>query len=338
MYIGRSTLRDLVEAVDGIISEEKLFLCTYKGMKVEVYADTPAWAKVRAANKMGIRPEVALKAMTAQEVKREAPAEPLTMSHVDRGSPDLTEETVKVHGGLTPDKTFDISTDDGIVKALQMISLVDMMIVSTDSWNVSQRVRAGSEQNEKLREKLIAWGKVRAASKQNEKLWEKLTALAKQRKLKIKYSGIDGDYAIDYAKESVDHRALQVISEQSKAESIGFFHRNHPAVKHIWAKNTGAVSSDFAYIKSSVNDLIKALGKEAMTVVSDKGHGFEVMDKEGRYISFEVSTVAAGHKISTRKWTKDTELRWEIFTNGRMDESEQKKFLDKVGLYDYHFE
>ena len=162
------------------ISEEKLFLCTYKGVKVEVYADTPAWAKVKAAMKMGIRPEVALKSMTAQEVKREVPVEPLTMSHVDRGSHDLTEETIKVHGGLTPDETFDISTDDGIIKAMQMISLVDTSISATDSWNVSQRERE--------------------ASKQNEKLWNRLAALAKQRKLKVKYSGIGGDYVVDYAK------------------------------------------------------------------------------------------------------------------------------------------
>jgi len=166
------------------ISEEKLFLCTYKGVKVEVYADIPSWAKVKAAMKMGIRPEVALKSMTAQEVKREVPIEPMTMSYVDRGSHNIVEEMMKVHGGDMPDKTFDISTDEGIVKALQMISLVDTSISATDSWNVSQRERA--------------------ASKQNEKLWEKLTMLAKQRKLNVKYSGIGGDYVIDYAKESVD--------------------------------------------------------------------------------------------------------------------------------------
>jgi hypothetical protein len=193
MHIKRSTLRDLVEAADSILSEEKLFVCTYRGVKVEVYADTPAWAKVEAARKMGIRPEVALKGMTAQEVKREVPVEPLTMSHVDRGSPDLTEETVKVHGGDMPDKTFDISTDDGIVKALQMISLVDTSIAATDSWNVSQRERA--------------------ASKQNEKLWEKLTTLARQRKLKVKYSGIGGDYVTDYAKESVDGPVKDILHE-----------------------------------------------------------------------------------------------------------------------------
>ena len=53
--------------------------------------------------------------------------------------------------------------------------------------------------------------------------------------------------------------------------------------------------------------------------------------------SAECQTVAAGHKVSTKKWTKDTPLDWEIMTNGKMTVDEQKKFLAKVGLYDYRF-
>jgi hypothetical protein len=138
-------------------------------------------------------------------------------------------------------------------------------------------------------------------------------------------------------KESVDHGASQVITEQSKAESIGFFPQNHPAVEKIWWDATDDVSGSFAHVRASIKQMEEALGKKAGTAASDKGFGFEMMSKDGKYISFEVRTVAAGHKVSTKKWTKDTPLDWEIMTNGKMTVDEQKKFLAKVGLYDYRF-
>jgi hypothetical protein len=78
-------------------------------------------------------------------------------------------------------KEFDISTDEGITGALQHMHGVNTSINAADyGSNVSQRELD--------------------AQKHNNQFYDQLLDLAKQRKLKIKYSGIGGDYVYDYGR------------------------------------------------------------------------------------------------------------------------------------------
>jgi hypothetical protein len=154
------------------------------------------------------------------------------------------------------------------------------------------------------------------------------------REIFTKYTGFYWDLGtLGTRRESVEDASINVISEESKAESIGFFHKDHPAVKQMWWDATEDVSGSFENVRASIKQMEDALGKKANTLATDKGFGFEVMSKDGKYISFHVSTVAAGRKISTKKWTKDTLLQWDIMTNEKMTPDDQKKFLAKVRLY-----
>lgn len=94
----------------------------------------------------------------------------------------LTETTVRVHGehGYWE---YDLS-DDGIVKALQQIDSQSVSASATDSWNVSRAERE--------------------AIKKNEGVSESLVKAAAQRRLKVRYSGIGGDYTIDYGSKAYD--------------------------------------------------------------------------------------------------------------------------------------
>ena len=94
----------------------------------------------------------------------------------------LTETTVRVHGehGYWE---YDLS-DDGIVKALQQIDSQSVSASATDSWNVSRAEREAIKTNEGVSESLV-----KAAAK---------------RRLKVRYSGIGGDYTIDYGSKAYD--------------------------------------------------------------------------------------------------------------------------------------
>ena len=95
----------------------------------------------------------------------------------------LTETTVRVYGSYGSWE-YDISKDDGIVKALQEINLQSVSAAATDSWNVSRAERE--------------------AIKKNEGVWETLVRAAAKRGLKVRYSGIGGDYTTDYGSKEYD--------------------------------------------------------------------------------------------------------------------------------------
>jgi hypothetical protein len=94
----------------------------------------------------------------------------------------LTEMTVRVYGEHGY-REYDLS-DDGTVKALQQIDSQSVSASATDSWNVSRAERE--------------------AIKKNEGVWESLVKAAAQRRLKVRYSGIGGDYTIDYGSKAYD--------------------------------------------------------------------------------------------------------------------------------------
>lgn len=96
----------------------------------------------------------------------------------------LTEMTVRVYGSYGSWE-YDISKDDGIVKALQQIDLQSVSASATDSWNVSRAERE--------------------AITKNEGVWESLVKAAAKRRLKVRYSGIGGgDYTTDYGSKEYD--------------------------------------------------------------------------------------------------------------------------------------
>ena len=95
----------------------------------------------------------------------------------------LTEMTVRVYGehGYWE---YDISKDDGILKALQQSHLQSVSVSATDSWNVTLAEREALKKNEDVSNTLI-----RAAARQ---------------RLKVRYSGIGGDCTIDYGSKEYD--------------------------------------------------------------------------------------------------------------------------------------
>lgn len=95
----------------------------------------------------------------------------------------LTETTVRVYGAYGSWE-YDISKDEGIIKALQQSHLQRISAAATDSWNVTQAERE--------------------AIKKNEGLYDTLVRAAAKRRLKVRYSGIGGDYTTDYGSKEYD--------------------------------------------------------------------------------------------------------------------------------------
>lgn len=106
----------------------------------------------------------------------------------------LTEMTVRVYGEHVYWQ-YDISSDDGIVKALQQINMQKVSASATDSWNVSRAEREAIKRNEKVEDMLV-----RAAAK---------------RGLKVKYTGIGSDYTIDYGTKEYDkYRSPKIFGKK----------------------------------------------------------------------------------------------------------------------------
>lgn len=114
-----------------------------------------------------------------------------------------------------------------------------------------------------------------------------------------------------------------------KAASLGFHHKRHPDVSSIWDK----IEQDYDDSKNdydlvlwaSRDDMDAALGRNALTVVTDKGYGYEVAHKDGRYVEFHTRD---GRSKRSRP------LIWEVSWNDRMT-GDIQVFLSKIGLYDY---
>lgn len=99
---------------------------------------------------------------------------------INRKKRNLTEEKVTVHLGFGGTLSFDISTDQGIIKALEAI------------WDQRTQMQAGDSYNISPRE--------REANKKNLNLEKELESRAKKRKLKAVYRGIGGNKTVDYSK------------------------------------------------------------------------------------------------------------------------------------------
>lgn len=103
---------------------------------------------------------------------------------MNKSEENPTEMTVRVYGERVYWQ-YDISKDEGIVRALQRIDLQSVSAAATDSWNVSRAERE--------------------AIKKNEVAWDTLVRAAARRGLKVRYSGIGGDYTIDYGSVEYDN-------------------------------------------------------------------------------------------------------------------------------------
>jgi len=99
---------------------------------------------------------------------------------INRKKNNLTEQRVIVYNFVGDGYYYDISTDQGIVKALEAIFNQEVQTSAGDSWNVSNREREAARKNQELK--------------------KMLEVKAKERKLKAVYRGISNTRTIDYGK------------------------------------------------------------------------------------------------------------------------------------------